>query len=94
MSEDKKLRARYRTTNWREYNAGLKARGLRPCGWTRTCNGWLANLDWPVPDFSTEPSTRRTGKQSVWRFFVQRARCSSLSRHLTCRASLAREPDV
>ena len=27
MSEDKKMQARYRTTNWRQYNAGLKARG-------------------------------------------------------------------
>ncbi len=27
MSEDKKLLARLRTTNWREYNAALKALG-------------------------------------------------------------------
>ena len=27
MSEGKKVRTRYRTTNWVQYNAALKARG-------------------------------------------------------------------
>ena len=97
MSEDKKLRARLRTTNWREYNAALKARGSltvwldKDMQWLAEPNGKrgrnqtfsdsaiqfclsikclfgqplrqslgmvqsllkLANLDWPVPDFST-----------------------------------------
>jgi hypothetical protein len=28
MSEDKKMRGCYRATNWTQYNAALKARGL------------------------------------------------------------------
>jgi hypothetical protein len=27
MEQDKKMRTKYRTTNWSEYNASLKARG-------------------------------------------------------------------
>ena len=30
MEQDKKMRTKYRTTNWSEYNASLKARGLGP----------------------------------------------------------------
>ena len=41
MSEDKKLRARYRTTNWRDYNATLKARGSLTV-WLDKDMQWLA----------------------------------------------------
>ena len=97
MSEDKKVRTRYRTTNWSQYNAALKARGSltlwldRAMRWLVEVTGkrgrgklfsdaaiefcldikclfnqplrqalgmvqsllQLAQLDWPVPDFST-----------------------------------------
>lgn len=97
MTEDKKMRRKYRTTNWAPYNAALKARGSltmwldREMQWLATPSGKrgrsptfsdaaiefclsikclfgqplrqalgmvqsllkLAQLDWPVPDFST-----------------------------------------
>ena len=97
MNEGKKVRTRYRTTNWPQYNAALKARGsltlwldramrwlAEPSGKRGRCRLFsdaaiqfclsikclfnqplrqalgmvqsllqLAQLDWPVPDFST-----------------------------------------
>ena len=97
MEQDKKMRKKYRTTNWTAYNASLKARGSltvwldKEMQWLAEPNGKrgrnqtfsdaaiqfclsikclfgqplrqslgmvqsllaLANLDWPVPDFST-----------------------------------------
>ena len=97
MSEDKKVRTRYRTINWQQYNAALKARGSLTI-WLDRAMRWLAEpsgkrgrgklfsdaaiefclsikclfnqplrqalgmvqsllqvaqLEWPVPDFST-----------------------------------------
>ena len=97
MTQDKKVRSRYRTINWPQYNAALKARGSlsiwldKSMQWFGQLSGKrgrsqtfsdaaiqfclsikclfgqplrqalgmvqsllkLANLDWPVPDFST-----------------------------------------
>jgi hypothetical protein len=42
---------KYRTTNWKEYNAALKA--LRQAVGMAQSLLKLAGLDWEVPDFST-----------------------------------------
>ena len=103
MEQDKKMRKKYRTTNWAEYNASLKARGSltvwldKEMQWLAQPNGKrgrnqtfsdaaiqfclsikclfgqplrqslgmvqsllkLAQLDWPVPDFSTVSRRQR-----------------------------------
>ncbi len=59
--------ARYRTTNWSEYNAALRRRGSLLVWLDREqATGMvaslleLAGLDWPVPDFSTLCRRQRT----------------------------------
>lgn len=67
MREDKKKRGKCRTTNWAQYNAALKARGSRAV-WLDQDMRWawcmsllkLAQLDWPVPDCSTDCRRQKT----------------------------------
>ena len=120
MNEGKKVRTRYRTTNWAQYNAALKARGsltlwldrgmrwlAEPSGKRGRCRLFsdaaiqfclsikclfnqplrqalgmvqsllqLAQLDWPVPDFSTV-----CRRQKIWQVQLS-SRSSTQPLHL------------
>ncbi len=53
MSESKRLRAKYKTTNWASYNASLKARG--------SLTVWLdKDLQWYAP------ATGKRGRQPIF----------------------------